>query len=114
MRKMLPALALAAGALPTPAEARPDAVETYATSYCLRGKMADGSYVRPGSAASNRHELGTRIRLLGRAFFGRRRFVIRDTGRALGDGHVDLWAPSCSTAKAWGHRAVRYVVTYRP
>lgn len=83
---------------------------TYATAYCLSGRMADGSYVRPGSAASNVLRLGTRIRLTGRSFFGRRYFVIRDTGGALGDGHLDLWTSSCGTARAWGHRSVTYRV----
>ncbi len=70
--------------------------------------MADGSYVRAGSVASNRHPLGTRIRLVGVTFNGRRRFVVRDR---IGHGsQLDIWTPSCAAAIGWGRRTVRYVV----
>lgn len=96
------------------ASARPAERATYATSYCLQGRMADGSWVRPRSAASNVHPLGTHIRLVGRPFLGGlRRFVVRDTGGALGDGHLDLWHPSCSASRVWGARGVRYVLGWR-
>lgn len=105
-------LLLAVGA--PAASARPAERATYATSYCLQGTMADGTRVRARSAASNVHPLGTRIRLVGRPFYGgMRRFVIRDTGGALGDGHLDLWHPSCSASIAWGRRSVRYVIGWR-
>lgn len=102
------AAVLAAPLFPSGAAARPDGRTTYATSYCLHGRMADGTYVRWGSAASNHLRLGTRIRLVGASFFGRRRFVVRDTGSALWDGHLDLWHPSCGASRAWGSRSVRY------
>jgi 3D (Asp-Asp-Asp) domain-containing protein len=95
------AVALAAAA---PADAR----STYATAYCLHGTMRDGTYTRAGSAASNWLRLGTRITLTGRSFYGRRHFTIRDTGSALGDGHLDLWTASCHTAIQWGKRSVTY------
>ncbi len=76
------------------------------TSYCLSGRMADGSYVRAGSVASNRHPLGTRIQLVGVTFNGRRRFTVRDRiGHA---SELDLWSPSCAASIRWGRRAVRY------
>lgn len=81
---------------------------TYATSYCEHGVMRDGSYTRPRSIASNFLPLGARIRLVGRSFFGMRRFVVRDTGGALFDGHVDVWSPSCATSIAWGRRPVSF------
>lgn len=95
--------------LPTAsADARPDYPRrTTATSYCLNGRMADGTTVRGGSAASNVLRLGTRI-TLDRGFFGRRRFVIRDTGSALWDGHLDLWASSCAASARWGRRRIAY------
>lgn len=108
-RRVIGAAALVAAALPAgDVQAHDGSRGTYATSYCLQGRMADGTFVRPGSAASNVLRLGTRIRLVGRSFFGRRRFTIRDTGGALGDGHLDLWHSSCSTSMAWGARRVRY------
>lgn len=91
------------------AHARPADVRTYATAYCLHGGMRDGTTARPRSAASNVLPLGTKIRLVGRPFLrGMRRFVIRDTGSKLGDGHLDLWTSSCGDALRWGHRPVRY------
>jgi 3D (Asp-Asp-Asp) domain-containing protein len=71
--------------------------------------MADGTGVRLRSVASNVHPLGTRIRLTGRPFFhGMRRFVVRDTGGALGDGHLDVWWPSYFDCLRWGRRPVTY------
>lgn len=107
MRRLLPLAALAAALIP----ARADAMtlhRTYATSYCLHGTMADGSYTRPRSVASNFLVPGTRIRLVGRSFYGMRRFVVRDTGSALSDGHLDLWADSCGRSIRWGRRAVTF------
>jgi hypothetical protein len=49
------------------------------TSYCPGSSssvMADGTHTRLGSAASNRHPLGTRLRLIG-ARWGRRRVRYR-------------------------------------
>lgn len=83
------------------------------TMYCLSGRMADGTYVRGGSVASNKHALGRRIRLRprGRRILGRRTFTIRDR---IGWGtELDLWTGSCSTARWYGRRAVRYVVLPR-
>lgn len=81
------------------------------TSYCPGSSgtvMADGTHVRFGSAASNRHALGTRLRLLGVRFRGRRTFIVRDR---IGYGSdLDLWSPSCSASRAWGRRRVRYRV----
>lgn len=79
------------------------------TSYCPGSSgqtMADGTHVRWGSAASNRHPLGTRIVLVGVSFRGRHRFVIRDR---IGSGSdLDLWAPTCVASRQWGRRTVRY------
>ena len=78
------------------------------TSYCLSGRMADGSHVRAGSVASNRHPLGTRIRLVGVTFSGRRRFTVRDR---IGHGsELDLWSASCAASIRWGRRVVHYRV----
>lgn len=85
------------------------------TSYCPGSSgsvMADGSRVRFGSAASNRHPLGTRIRLLGASFHGQRTFTIRDR---IGSGSdLDLWSPRCSWSRRWGRRRVRYRVLTQP
>ncbi len=76
------------------------------TSYCLTGRMADGTQTRAGSVAMNRHPLGTRITLVGVTFQGRRRFVVRDR---IGWGSaLDFWSPSCAQSRQWGRRVVRY------
>ena len=81
-----------------------------AYSYCSAGTvMADGSHVRSGSVASNRHPLGTRIYLTGRSFFGRRSFTVRDR---IGYGSdLDFWTPSCRAAHVWGRRYVTYRIS---
>ncbi len=88
------------------AHARPEYRDS-ATAYCLTGRMADGTFTRPRSAAANHLRLGTRIRLVGRPFFGgMRRFVIRDR---IGYGtRLDLWTGSCGAAIQWGRRPVAY------
>jgi len=76
----------------------------HSTAYCLRGRMADGTYVRWGSVAMNRHPLGTLIWLT-RPVNGRRYFRVRDR---IGYGsELDIWMPSCSDARRYGRR-VRY------
>lgn len=99
----------------SPADGRPaDLRRTYGTCYSLQGRMADGSWVRPRSAASNVLPLGTHIRLVGRPFLrGMRRFVVRDTGGALGDGHLDLWHPSTGSCLRWGARPLTYKLGWR-
>lgn len=76
---------------------------TATTSYCLSGRMADGSYVRAGSVAHNGYPLGTRI-YLEPAVFGRHRYVVRDR---IGWGtELDVWHPSCAVSRAFGRRRV--------
>jgi 3D (Asp-Asp-Asp) domain-containing protein len=75
-----------------------------ATSYCLRGVMADGSYTRAGSAAMNTVPLGTRV-TVDPPVFGRRRWTIRD--RIGWGSQLDFWAPSCSISWAFGRRTIQ-------
>lgn len=98
------AVAVLAGTAPAVASAPVRSAQS--TSYCLSGSMADGSRVRRGSVAMNRHPLGTRIRLVGATFNGRRRFVVRDR---IGHGsELDFWSSSCRVSARWGRRVVRY------
>lgn len=78
------------------------------TSYCLSGRMADGTHTRAGSAASNRHPLGTKIRLTKPGPGGRRTWIVRDR---IGHGSdLDLWQPTCAASRKWGRRKVSYRV----
>lgn len=89
------------------AEEEVEAYTVGSTSYCLSGTMADGTGVRPGSAASNAHPLGTKI-YTSRPVFGLRRWTIRDR---IGYGsQLDFWAPACSMSTAWGRRTISYVL----
>lgn len=98
-------LASCALLVPAPADAR----RATATSYCLDGVTASGKPVSKRTAAHNFLWPGTKIRLVGQPFIGGlRRFVVRDTGPALSDGHFDLWTEDCSDARRWGHRPIRY------
>lgn len=94
-------------------DARPADWTASSTAYCLSGRMADGTYVRPRSAASNRHPLGTRLQLTGRQAGpgGLRRYVVRDR---IGHGsELDLWTGSCAQAIRYGRRRVTYRLGWR-
>lgn len=91
-------------AAPTKAETR----STYATCYDLQGTTASGTPVNRRTAAHNFLWPGTRIRLVGKQAGPRgiRKYVVRDIGPALRDGHLDLWAPyGCIQ---YGKRNVRF------
>lgn len=93
--------------LATAALALAGAVDVDTTSYCLNGRMADGTPTRTGSAAHNGLPLGTRI-TVDPPFLGRRRWIVRDR---IGWGTtLDLWAPSCALSRAFGRRRVSLTV----
>lgn len=90
------------------------------TSYCpgSSGKvMADGARAdarsqarfRLPSVASNRHPLGTTLRLLdGARVRGHKLVVIRDR---IGHGSdLDVWSASCAWSRRWGRKYLRYRV----
>lgn len=73
------------------------------TAYCLRGRMANGTYTRLGSVAMNILPLGKTIRV-SRSPTGIKTNVVRDR---IGWGtQLDFWVPSCAQARAWGRRMV--------
>lgn len=75
-------------------------------------RMADGTPVTSKQArtavASNRHPLGTRIRLIGATFHGRRTFIVRDRGSRI--MQLDFFTRDCRAAVRWGRVRVRYRV----
>jgi 3D (Asp-Asp-Asp) domain-containing protein len=75
--------------------------------------MANGLQVHKRAVAHNFLMPGTKIKLVGRSFYGLRRFVVSDTGPALRDGHFDIWADSCAKSRAWGRRTIRYRLGWR-
>lgn len=107
----VPDPAAARAASPPPAAAAERRVYTArATCYQLRGKTASGTRVNKRTAAHNFLAPGTRFRLVGKQAgpTGVRRYIVRDTGPALSDGHFDLWAPS--GCNYFGVRTIRYVL----
>lgn len=82
----------------------------YATCYALHGTTASGTYVNRRTAAHNFLPFRTKIRIVGKQAGpgGIRRYIVRDTGPALADGHFDLWAPSVSQCMRFGKRSIRW------
>jgi 3D (Asp-Asp-Asp) domain-containing protein len=82
------------------------AIRVKATCYDLQGVTASGTHVNRRTAAHNFIPFRTRVRIISRQAgpHGIRKYIIRDTGHALGDGHIDLWS-------GWGclRFGVRYV-----
>jgi hypothetical protein len=91
------------------------------TSYCPASSgtvMADGARAdapsqarfRLPSVASNRHPLGTTLRLLDASVRGHKLVVVRDR---IGHGSdLDIWSPSCAWSRWWGRRWLRYRVLH--
>lgn len=80
----------------------------YATCYNLNGTTASGTHVNKRTAAHNFLPFTTKIRIVGRQAGpgGIRKYIVRDTGPALSDGHFDLWSPGrCSH---FGVRPIRW------
>lgn len=92
------------------AVAVPYRASSTAYSLCSSGTvMADGTRVRAGSVASNRHALGTRVEVLDGPAAGR--YTVRDR---IGRGsELDIWMASCSGAIAYGRRVVGVRVGWR-
>lgn len=96
-------LMLLGGLIASQADARPDSRKVVSTAYCLRGTMADGTYTRRRSVASNQFPLGTRL-YVKPSPTGMRHFVVRDR---IGHGtELDFWTPTCAQAIRWGRRTV--------
>jgi 3D (Asp-Asp-Asp) domain-containing protein len=86
---------------------------SYATCYQLQGITSSGTYVNKRTAAHNFLPPGAKIRLVGRQAGPRgvRKYIVRDTGPALSDGHFDLWAPSGCIR--FGKRTIRWKLGWR-
>jgi 3D (Asp-Asp-Asp) domain-containing protein len=83
-------------------------VTVQATAYApcsSGGRTRDGSVPYWGVVASNRHRLGTLLRM-DHLVNGRRYFRVRDTGGA--SMQLDVWMASCSAAVQFGRRRVSY------
>ena len=95
------------------ASATSPAVTFTATAYSLRGRTANGGYVRRGIIAADRRvlPLGTRVRLEAGSYSGE--YVVADTGGAVRGRKIDIWVPQTSEAMRFGRRPVRLTVLTR-
>lgn len=76
--------------------------------------MANGRGVHVGAVASNRHRLGTLIKLSRRVWVdGRRKRYFRVEDRIGWGTSLDFWMPSCGAALQYGRRGVSYRVVTR-
>lgn len=77
--------------------------DVVATSYCLKGKMANGQRTRQGVIAADPRvfPLGTKL------LIGGKQYIVADTGGAIRGNRVDIWLPSCSEAKKFGRRTLK-------
>ncbi len=84
-----------------------------ATAYSLRGRTANGGFVRRGVIAADRRVLpiGTRVRLEAGSYSGE--YVVADTGGAVRGRKIDIWVPSTSEAMRFGRRPVKLTVLTR-
>ena len=89
------------------------AVTFTATAYSLRGRTANGGYVRRGIIAADRRvlPLGTRVRLEAGSYSGE--YIVADTGGAVRGRKIDIWVPQTSEAMRFGRRPVRLTVLTR-
>ncbi len=79
-----------------------DQITAYCTGMGDMMETAQGGHVHTGSAAAGPDvPFGTRFKIP-----GLRTVTVDDRGSAVGDGHLDVWMPSCSDADKWG---VRYL-----
>jgi hypothetical protein len=73
--------------------------------------MADGHSTYFGAVASNRHPLGTLLRMR-HLVMGKRYFRVRDR---IGYGtELDIWQSSCQGAINFGRRRLAYQVVTNP
>lgn len=104
-KRQLAIAALAAISLPAGvAEGR----VAFATCYNLTGITASGYPVSKRTAAHNFLRAGTKFTIYGSQAGpgGVRKYIVRDTGPALADGHFDLW--NDGPCMWWGWRKIYY------
>jgi len=78
-----------------------------ATAYCTKGTTDAGVRTRPGIVAADPRLLpfGSLVRVDGLGGKSRT-FVVMDSGSAVKGRHLDIFMPSCASAKRFGRRSV--------
>ena len=92
-----------------------DPVPVVLSAYCLTGTTRRDHQVREGIVASDPRmfPLTRYIEIVvGRTDYGR--FLIDDTGRKIKGNRLDIWTPSCPSARRFGLRRGTAVLVPRP
>jgi len=98
----------AAEPAPAAAESAESKARTFrSTAYCLKGRTALGHRVRRGLIAADPRvlPLGTTVEIVSGRYAGT--YLVSDTGAKVRGSKIDIWVPSCSEARRWGHRSVQ-------
>lgn len=98
--------ALGADELQRNPPARAQTMRMTATAYCDHGKTQSGVRTRTGIVAADPRLLpvGSVLRIIDGATTGI--YTVMDTGGAIKGRRIDIFVPSCTDAKAFGHRRV--------
>jgi 3D (Asp-Asp-Asp) domain-containing protein len=109
------ASARSAEAFALPAAARPrgpshrGSLRMTATAYCDRGPTKSGVRAQPGVVAADlrRLPIGTRVRIVapGESYAGV--YTVLDSGSAIRGRDLDIFMPSCRSARRFGKRPVQ-------
>jgi 3D (Asp-Asp-Asp) domain-containing protein len=85
----------------------PRSMRMLATAYCRRGSTSSGLRARSGIVAADlrRLPLGTRVRILG-AGQGSGVYTVLDNGSRIRGRDLDIFMPSCRSARRFGKRPV--------
>ena len=93
----------------------PKMMRMMATAYCDRGPTKSGVSAQRGVVAADtrRLPLGTRLRIVapGQPYAGT--YTVLDTGSEIKGRDLDIFMPSCRTAKRFGKRPVQVQILLR-
>jgi 3D (Asp-Asp-Asp) domain-containing protein len=103
------ALGAASASARPPRERHPRTLTMLATAYCDRGPTKSGVLAQPGVVAADQRRLpiGTRLRVLGPGQPYAGVYTVLDTGSKITGRDLDIFMPSCRTAKRFGKRPVQ-------
>ena len=97
---------MSAAERPSKGQWETDQITAYCSGVGDSTGTAQGGYAHVGSAAAGPDiPFGTRFKIP-----GLRTVTVDDRGSAVGNGHLDVWMPSCLQANKWG---VRYLPVER-
>jgi 3D (Asp-Asp-Asp) domain-containing protein len=122
--KLVPVMLFAAftSFLANPSDARPRArskssrpMRVTATAYCQHGKTESGAEARRGTIAADPRllPLGSLVRIQSTERHYSGTYTVLDTGSKVKGRKIDIFVPSCATARTFGKRIVMLTVLRR-